>query len=144
MPRRLAGRTGSEKISDVSFYVAVKILTGENVDVIEPADFKIKHGAAVAAHEMIVWSGIPVKPVRSDTRRQLLDFTDFRKQIQVAVDGAKADIRILLAHMGIDRFGSGVIASAGKKILDRFPLSAIFQHRIILSIKLVIVTDLIL
>lgn len=64
----LAGRTGSIKIGNVSFNVTVKILTGENVDMIESANLQIKYRAAMAAHEMIVWSGIPIKPIRPDSR----------------------------------------------------------------------------
>ena len=53
---------------------------------------------------------------------------DFRKQIQVAVDGSKADIRELPSDIQIYGLGGRVIIPGYKKILDRLPLFTVLQH----------------
>ena len=73
----------------------------------------------MAADEMIVWSRVAVETIRSDSRGKLLDLADFRKQIRVAVDGSKADIRELPSDIQIYGLGGRVIIPGYKKILDR-------------------------
>ena len=82
----------------------------------------------MAADEMIVWSRVAVETIRSDSRGKLLDLADFRKQIQVAVDGSKADIRELPSDIQIYGLGGRVIIPGYKKILDRLPLFTLLQH----------------
>ena len=75
---------------------------------------------------MIVWSRVAVETIRSDSRGKLLDLADFRKQIQVAVDGSKADIRKLFPDAGVKGVGGRMILPAHQAGFDRFALTAVF------------------
>ena len=81
----------------------------------------------MTADEMIVRGRIPVETIRSNPRGKLLDLADFRKQVQVAVDGSKADIRKFLADIQINGLGGRVIIPGYKKILDRLPLFTVLR-----------------
>lgn len=116
------------KISNMSFYLAVKILTGKDVDMIQSAYLQVENTSTAVTGEMVVWSGVSVKTVRSDSCRKLLDFSNIGKQRQITVNCAKTDIGELFPNVCINSFCSRVIISGGKEILNGFPLSAIFQH----------------
>ena len=64
----------------------------------------------MTADEMIVRGRIPVETIRSNPRGKLLDLADFRKQVQVAVDGSKADIRKFLADIQINGLGGRAVS----------------------------------
>ena len=71
----------------------------------------------MTADEMIMGSRVAVETIRSDSRGKLLDLADFRKQVQVAVDGSKADIRELPADIQVYGLGGRVIIPGYKKFL---------------------------
>ena len=80
----------------------------------------------MTADEMIVRGRIPVETIRSNPWGKLLDLADFRKQVQVAVDGSKADIRKLFPDTGVKGVGGRMILPAHQAGFDRFALTAVF------------------
>ena len=121
-----AVRALSVKIGDMAFDCTVKILPGKDIDVVQIRHVQIHNPIAAVADEMMVGSQISVKPVRADSGRELAYLADFRKQGQIAVHGAQADIGKIFFEVCVNGFGRGVIIIGRKKIFDRFPLPAVF------------------
>ena len=89
--------------------------------------WKIVNALTAGADEVMMPLYICIKPVGSFARGDLHDLTHFSEESKIPVDCAETDIRILLTEAGIDRVGSGMIGTTGKKLLDCLSLSAIFS-----------------
>ena len=64
----------------MSFNLAVKVLCGKNIDMIQSCYIKIQNASTFFTDKMVMWFWITVKTIRSDSCRQLLDLTDICKQ----------------------------------------------------------------
>lgn len=104
---------------------AVKVLTCQNIDVVEPPGFQVEHAAAAVADKMVMRGGISVKAFRSDSRGKFLYFADFGQQRKIAVDGAETDVRKIFFDTGVDSLGGRMVVARKQKIFNRFSLSAI-------------------
>ena len=107
---------------------AVKLFSGGFVDKLikRIIQFQIKNIAAVPADHMIVGVCAPVKAVAAVRRGNLDDLPDICQQIEVAVNGAKADIGKFFLHMHVYHVGSGMRMGGGQILSNGLPLPAVF------------------
>lgn len=113
----------------MTFNASGKILGRKNINMFEAAYIKVQNTSTAVTDKMIVRIWIPVKTVGADPGGKLLDFADFRKQRQIPVHSAEADIRKFFLNIQIYGFCGRVVITGNKEILNGFPLSAVFQHK---------------
>ena len=89
------------KISPVPLDVPVKVGCRYIRDLLNTVHLQIEHSATFPTDKMIVGRGIRIKMIRPVAHIQAINFTSVSEKREIAVHGAQADVRILLAHIPI-------------------------------------------
>ena len=87
---------------------------------------KILDGAAGLAHKMVMGRRPEIKMLGTVPAGKTGDFPELRQQVQIPVDGAKADVGKLFPHRQIQGICGGMVGAVHQAVLDGFPLPALF------------------
>lgn len=118
--------TPTIKVSDVALNRTREVGGCKRIDILYRFHGDVVYRTAIRAEKMIMVPGISIEMISSIPTGDLLNLSKLHKEVQIAVDGAQADVWELLADAHVYSIGCGVVRSSHKEFLDGFPLPAIF------------------
>lgn len=115
------------EIGHMTLYLSVEMSGGGIYDRMDTVHFQVDDLLAGSTDKMVVIGDIRVEVIHTVAHAQPLDLTDIGELRQIPVNRAKADVRILQAHVCVDNVGGRMILAGHQEIFDELSLPTVFH-----------------